>query len=54
VCWKASIMAVRAADSTGRLTTANIIQGVNFAVANGAKVIIESCVNNGTMVSSDV
>jgi len=39
VCWKANIMAVRAADSTGQLTTANIIQGVNFAVANGAKVI---------------
>ena len=39
VCWKASIMAVRAADSTGLLTTANIIQGVNFALANGAKVI---------------
>jgi subtilisin family serine protease len=39
VCWKANIMAVRAADSTGQLTTANIIQGVNFSVANGAKVI---------------
>jgi hypothetical protein len=30
VCWKASIMAVRVMDSTGRGTTANIIQGVNF------------------------
>ena len=39
VCWKASIMAVRIADSGGHLTTANILQGVNFAVANGAKVI---------------
>ena len=39
VCWKANVMAVRAADSTGKLTTANIMQGVNFAVANGAKVI---------------
>jgi subtilisin family serine protease len=39
VCWNASIMAVRVMDSTGRGTTAKIIQGVNFAVANGAKVI---------------
>jgi subtilisin family serine protease len=39
VCQKASIMAVRVLDSKGRGTTAGILQGVNFAVANGAKVI---------------
>lgn len=39
VCWKAGIMAVRVMDSTGLGTTADIIQGVNFAVANGAKVM---------------
>lgn len=39
VCWKASIMAVRVLGTTGSGTTANIIQGVNFAVTNGAKVI---------------
>ena len=39
VCWKASIMAVRVMDSRGSGTSANIIQGVNFAVANGAKVL---------------
>ena len=39
ICWKASIMAVRVLDATGSGTTANIIQGINFAVANGAKVI---------------
>jgi len=39
VCWNASIMAVRVMDSTGHGTTANIIQGVKFAVTNGAKVI---------------
>ena len=39
VCWKANIMAVRVLDATGSGTTANIIQGINFAVSNGAKVI---------------
>jgi thermitase len=39
ICWKASIMAVRVLDTTGRGTTATIIQGVDFAVTNGAKVI---------------
>lgn len=39
VCWKASIMAVRVLDAMGRGTTASIIQGINFAVTNGAKVI---------------
>jgi len=39
VCWKASIMAVRVMDTTGSGTTANIVQGINFAVSHGAKVI---------------
>ncbi len=39
VCWKASIMAVRVLGADNRGTTATIIQGVNFAVNNGAKVI---------------
>ncbi|MBC7538185.1 MAG: S8 family serine peptidase [Bacteriovorax sp.] len=39
VCWKANIMAVRVMDASGSGTTSNIIQGVDFAVANGAKVI---------------
>lgn len=39
VCWKAKIMAVRVMDSTGSGTTAHIVQGVNYAVTNGAKVI---------------
>ena len=47
VCQKASIMAVRVMDSMGRGTTANIIQGINFAVSNGAKVINMSIVGAG-------
>ncbi len=39
VCWKASIMAVRTMDAMGQGTTANIMQGIDFAVAHGAKVI---------------
>jgi subtilisin family serine protease len=39
VCWKASIMAVRVLDATGSGSDATIIQGINFAIAHGAKVI---------------
>lgn len=39
VCWKVGLMAVRVMDATGSGTTASIIQGIDFAVANGAKII---------------
>ena len=39
VCWKASIMAVRVLDATGSGLTSNIIQGIDFAINNGAKII---------------
>lgn len=39
VCWTAKIMAIRVMDTTGSGNTASITQGVDFAVANGAKVI---------------
>jgi thermitase len=39
VCWKASIMAVRVCNAAGQCSTATVIQGINFAVTNGAKVI---------------
>jgi subtilisin family serine protease len=39
VCWKARIMAVRVLNAMNSGTTANVIQGINFAVTNGAKVI---------------
>lgn len=39
VCWNAKIMGVRVMDATGSGTTSRIVQGVNFAVTNGAKVI---------------
>ena len=56
VCWKASIMAVRVMDPAGSGNTANITQGVNFAVNNGAKVINMSLGGGGTedMAYSDV
>lgn len=39
VCWQAKLMAVRVLDATGSGSSATIIQGINFAAANGAKVI---------------
>jgi len=39
VCWTASIMAVRVLDATGSGSDATIIQGIDFAITNGARVI---------------
>jgi subtilisin family serine protease len=39
VCWTASIMAVRVLDATGSGSDATIIQGIDFAITHGAKVI---------------
>ena len=39
VCWKATLMAVRVLDEAGSGSTSSIMQGIDFAVANGAKVI---------------
>ncbi len=39
VCWKANIMAVRVLDTTGSGFTTNIIQGIDYAINNGAKII---------------
>jgi subtilisin family serine protease len=39
VCQKASIMAVRVLDAAGSGSDASIIQGVNFAIAHGARVL---------------
>jgi thermitase len=39
VCWKARIMSVRVLGPGGSGTTANIVLGINFAAANGARVI---------------
>ncbi len=47
VCWKAAIMAVRVLDASGSGTTADITSGVNFAVAQGAKVINMSLGGSG-------
>ncbi|MGZ3694576.1 MAG: S8 family serine peptidase [Bdellovibrionota bacterium] len=39
VCWTASLMAVRVLDAAGSGQDSDIILGINFAVAQGAKVI---------------
>ena len=39
VCWKASIMAVRVLDASGTGTTSTVVQGIDFAVTHGAKII---------------
>ena len=38
VCWQVQLMAVRVMDAWGG-TTADVVQGIEFAVAHGAKVI---------------
>lgn len=39
VCWQAEILAVRVLGPAGSGTTADIVEGVDYAVNNGAKVI---------------
>jgi thermitase len=39
VCWNVKLMGVRVLDATGSGTTASIVQGIDFAVARGAKVL---------------
>ena len=48
VCQKASIMAVRVLDAAGNVTTATALQGISFAVTNGARVINMSFVGGGS------
>lgn len=42
LCWSASIMTIRVLDETGRGTTADIIQGIAFAVDHGAHIALLS------------
>jgi thermitase len=39
VCWRASILAVRVLDESGNGFTADLLQGIEFAVSRGAKVV---------------
>ncbi|MGV7928492.1 MAG: S8 family peptidase [Spirochaetota bacterium] len=39
VCWRVKLMAVRVLDAAGSGTLADIAEGIDFAVANGAHVI---------------
>ena len=48
VCWRASIMAVRVLDATGSGNDATIIQGIDFAITNGARVISMSLGSDGS------
>lgn len=47
VCWTANIMALRALDTFGSGTTSDIVLAVNFAVAQGAKIINMSIGGSG-------
>jgi subtilisin family serine protease len=39
VCWNVKLMAVKILDAEGSGTSANIINGLNFAVNNGARIV---------------
>ena len=39
ICWKANIMAIRAFDQNGSGPTSDIVQGIEFAINHGAKII---------------
>lgn len=39
VCWRAKLLAVRVLDASGSGTTADIVEGLNFAVGAAAKVV---------------
>lgn len=39
VCWRVQLMAIKALGADGSGSTSTIIQGVNYAVANGAQII---------------
>lgn len=39
LCWKASIMPLRVADSSGRMTSSSVVEAVYYAAGYGAKVI---------------
>ena len=42
LCWTLSLMALRVLDETGRGTTADIIQAVEFAAGHGADIMVMS------------
>ncbi|MDZ4084608.1 MAG: S8 family serine peptidase [Bdellovibrionales bacterium] len=49
VCWQTKLMGVKVLDESGSGTTSGIIQGVNYAVAQGADVINMSLGGGGSL-----
>lgn len=49
VCWQTKLMGVKVLDESGSGTTSGIIQGVNYAVAQGADVINMSLGGGGSI-----
>lgn len=47
VCWRVKLMAVKVLDEDGSGTTSGIIQGINYARANGADIINMSLGGSG-------
>lgn len=49
ICWSVKIMPVRALNSVGSGTTAGVVAGIDYAVANGAKLINMSLSGSGAV-----
>ncbi len=48
VCWRTQIMALKFSDEKGEGDTSNAVKCIDFAVANGAKIISNSWTHEGT------
>lgn len=53
ISWNAKIMPIKVLDSAGSGTISDLIEGINYAVSNGAKVINMSLVGDYSSILSD-